>query len=507
MSDSVPAPGAQTVPEPRNVAQQHKLAKDLLHAALSGDAKAIARFRAYFPSGATFQLSGAQLVVAREAGFESFAKLIEKAQRAELYDAAALIHRGDAEALRKKLANSEYLQSQVNAPVGDFGRRPLHMARSSRAVIDVLLEFGADPNLKSAWENGPYAVLDDADEQTARYLIAKGAKLAPNVAARLGWIDELRTMLDRDPSLVHERGGDGKMPLHEAKTVEIADLLLDRGADLNVRCIDHHSTAAMYALMDRPEVCAHLLRRGADADLYQAAYLGLLDVAQREIERDRACLETRVNLPGYATVPVFSIYCWTIGWYISPLHLARKAGHSESVRLIESKQDPRQRLLDAAWEGDDTAIGILSADAGIVSRLAPHEHSLIAAAVHHNRPNAVKLMIQLGFDVNARANDNGTALHQACWIGSAEMVEMLLATGQCALNDRNDVHQCTPIGWAAYGSVHCGHGPREYEKVIRMMAAVGVDLKQPGNLKGGTIAGMARGNPKIEQLLISLGAG
>jgi ankyrin repeat protein len=131
----------------------------------------------------------------------------------------------------------------------------------------------------------------------------------------------------------------------------------------------------------------------------------------------------------------------------------------------------------------------------------------LAAAAHLDRPAAVRLMLKLGFDVNERANDGGTALHQACWIGSAAMVEMLLATGRCALDDRNDQHQCSPLGWAAYGSVHCGHGPKQYEQVIRQLVAAGADVKQPGNLHGGTIAGMAKGNPAIERLLIELGAG
>jgi hypothetical protein len=58
-------------------------------------------------------------------------------------------------------------------------------------------------------------------------------KLTPNVAARLGWIDELRALLAADPALVHARGGDGQQPLHEAATVAIADFLLDHGADVN----------------------------------------------------------------------------------------------------------------------------------------------------------------------------------------------------------------------------------------------------------------------------------
>lgn len=506
MSES---PVSSVPSEPRNVSQQHKLAKDLLRAADAGDAGALRRLGAVFPNQRSFQLVDAQLVIAREAGCPSWAKLVERAQASELRDAIKAIHGGNAEALRRKLANSEFLRSQINAPVGDYGQRPLHLAANQPAIADVLIEFGADPNLKSEWKNGPYSVLDGVDEGAVRHLLSRGATLTPNVAARLGWIDELRAMLDGERALVHARGGDGKTPLHEAKTVAIVDLLLDRGADINARCIDHHSTPAMYALMDRPEICRHLLRRGAAADLYQAAHLGERDLAQRIIDEDPRSLDARVNFDGYTPVPKFSIYCWTIGWYVSPAQLARRAGHAAIVDLIESKQDVRHQVLDAAWEGEiDRVRTILARDPQAASRFTSQEHSLLAAAAHLDRPRSVRALLELGFDVNARANDGGTALHQACWIGSAEEVEMLLATGRCALNDRNDDHRCTPIGWAAYGSVHCGHGPKEYEKVIRMIAAApGVDLKLPGNVNGGTIAGMARGNPAIEQLLISLGAG
>jgi len=44
-------------------------------------------------------------------------------------------------------------------------------------------------------------------------------------------------------------GGPGQQPLHEAKTVAIAEFLLDRGAGVDVRCIDHQSTPAQYALV------------------------------------------------------------------------------------------------------------------------------------------------------------------------------------------------------------------------------------------------------------------
>lgn len=496
--------------EPRNVSQQHKLAKDLLRDANAGDAVALRRLKIVFPDRSSFQLSDAQLTIAREAGFGSWQKLIERAQDNERIESHTLVFRGDVETLRKRLQNSEYLRSTINSPVGEFGAYPLHTAATTRnqKMIDLLLEFGADPNAKTQWLKGPFTVLDSADDATARHLMEKGARLTPHVAARLGWIDELRAMLRDDPSLVHARGGDGKMPLHEAKTVDIVDLLLEHGADLDARCIDHHSTPAMYALMERPQVCTHLLRCGAAADLYQAAQLGDLDLAKKLIDEDPTCLSARVNFEGYSMVPPFSIYCWTIGWYVSPLQLARKAGHIEVAALIESKQDARQRLLDAAWDADESAVDeILARDPSVIERITKQEQGLMAAAAHLNRPQTVRLMLRLGFDVNVRANDGGTTLHQACWIGSAEMVEVLLATKRCLLDDRNDQHQSPPLGWAAYGSVHCGHGPKQYEQVIRQLVAAGADVRQPGNLHGGTIAGMAKGNPTIQKLLVELGAG
>ena len=71
---------------------------------------------------------------------------------------------------------------------------------------------------------------------------------------RLEMIDEVRRMLDADPSLIHARGGDGQLPLHFAQTVEMADFLLDRGADVDARDVDHESTAAQWMVRDHQPV-------------------------------------------------------------------------------------------------------------------------------------------------------------------------------------------------------------------------------------------------------------
>src|SRR5262249_60478712 len=112
--------------------------------------------------------------------------------------------------------------------------------------------------------------------------------------ACLGVTDSLRLLLFSDPSLVHARGGDGQQPLHEAATVAIADLLIHHGADLNVRCIDHKSTPAQYALAERPEVCRRLLERGADADIFIPARLGDVALATRVLDADPHAVAARI---------------------------------------------------------------------------------------------------------------------------------------------------------------------------------------------------------------------
>src|SRR5712671_2217419 len=202
------------------------------------------------------------------------------------------------------------VRARINDPMFAFGQRAAHIAAKNEAMLTMLLAAGADVTLKSDWENGPYTVLDNTSEDTARFLLARGATLTPNVAARLGWLDELRTLVNADGALVHARGGDGQQPLHEAKTVAIADFLLDHGAGIDVRCIDHKSTPAQYALVDRPDVCRRLLERAATPDIYMPARLGDVALAARLLDAEPAAAAARINAPGYAPVPPMHIYCW-----------------------------------------------------------------------------------------------------------------------------------------------------------------------------------------------------
>jgi ankyrin repeat protein len=362
-------------------------------------------------------------------------------------------------------------------------------------------------NLKSEWENGPYTVLDNTDEHTARLLLARGATLTPNVAARLGWLAELETLVNADGTAVHARGGDGQQPLHEAKTAAIADFLLDRGAEIDARCIDHKSTPAQYALADRPEVCRRLLERGATPDIFMAARLGDLGLATRLLEADPGCVAARVNEPGYPPVPPFNIYCWSLGFGMSAYAVAAQFGHREVGDVLAARSPTRIRFMNALLAPDEPAVNtVLADDPSLLASLTRTEHGHLAHAIFQERFDTADLMLRLGFDPAAPGMDGGTALHAACWVGSVRMVERLLARGGVPLDARDPTHQSTLLGWAAFGSVHRRAPGGDYPAVADRLVAAGADITAVGNGAGRTLLEMAEGNSVMQQALRRLGA-
>jgi ankyrin repeat protein len=495
---------------PANLEQRRKLAKDLIRAARAGDPEALARIRAVRP-GATapprsLKLAEAQLAVAREGGFESWPQLVADLQERDVEAFCDAVRGGDIPGTQRLLA-STHVRKRINDPMFDFGQRAAHIAAKNRTMLTTLIAAGGDVNMKSDWENGPYTVLDRTSEDTARFLLGHGAKLTPNVAARLGWLDELRTLVNADGALVHAQGGDGQQPLHEARTVAIADFLLDRGAGIDVRCIDHKSTPAQYALVDRPDVCRRLLERGATPDIFMAARLGEVPLTTRLLDSDPGCVAACINEPGYPPVPPFNIYCWSIGFGMSPHEVALKFQHFDVHELLVARSPARIRFINALMTTNaHAANAVLAEDPSLLPSLTRQDHGRLAQAIFHERLDAADLMLSLGFDPAAPGVDGGTALHAACWVGSVRMVERLLARGGVPLDARDPTHQSTPLGWAAFGSVHRRAAGADYPAVADRLVAAGADITAVGNGEGRTLLAMAQGNPAMQEALRRHGA-
>ena len=229
--------------------------------------------------------------------------------------------------------------------------------------MDVLLEFGADPNRRSDWWAGGFHPLHVARGAAAERLLAAGAVPDACAAANLDRADLLAAMLAADPARVHERGGDGQTPLHFARSRAVVDLLLDAGADLDARDVDHRSTPAQWMLGDgagRPrfELARYLVERGASADIFLAAALGLTERVQAMLEADPSLLQLRTGGATTARQPPSSAAHLPVDDRRDTARRcmsAAKFGQRETLAVMERFASPEERLLLACHVGDGDA--------------------------------------------------------------------------------------------------------------------------------------------------------
>ena len=214
----------EPLPARPNLEMQQKRAKDLLRAAWAADADALARIGALHPRppvADALTLADAQLVIARGYGFESWPAMkrkIDSLTRTPVERFLMALRDGDPAHVRELLERHAEVRAAVNEPIGHFDSRPAAGVKKNLPVLDVLLAHGADLNLKSVWWAGGFGLLEyDCTPEEAAPLIARGAVVDVFAAAHLGMFERLRDLVERDPSLVHARGGDGKTPLHSAR--------------------------------------------------------------------------------------------------------------------------------------------------------------------------------------------------------------------------------------------------------------------------------------------------
>jgi ankyrin repeat protein len=486
----------RSLPARPNLEQQKKLAKELLQAFRAGDREAIARIVAELPDKTELSLADAQVVLAREYGLSSWRELKQRieqqaaAQRPPIESFKRAVRDGDAKAVRALLEQHEEVRSSIDAPIFPFDS-PALVAVSDKHVdvIDVLLAFGADPNRRSNWWAGGFHPLHSARGPAAEHLMAAGAVPDACAAANLDRPDLLSTMLAEDPTRVHERGGDGKTPLHFARSRRVVDLLLAAGADPDARDVDHRSTPAQWMLGDEPdssrlELAKYLVDGGASADIFLAAALGLTERARTMLESHPSLLQLRTSQGEYGEMPPssFHIYQWTIGPNRSPLQVAAKFRQHETLAVMEGFASPEERLLLACHQGDgDAARAIVASHRGIVERLGPVDRRALTDEAWSANAPAVELMLELGFDPSVPSGSGptgGNALHCAAWEGAVDCVAAILRrpAGRALLDVRDATYGGTPLSWCSHGSMHCGNPEADHAAVARMLLAAGAPV-------------------------------
>ena len=97
------------------------------------------------------------------------------------------IHERDASALRRVLEESAEARDAINEPMFGFDSPALLsiVGDGDLAMVDTLVEFGADPNRRSSWWAGGFHPLHAAEGAMADRLIASGSQPDACAAARL----------------------------------------------------------------------------------------------------------------------------------------------------------------------------------------------------------------------------------------------------------------------------------------------------------------------------------
>jgi ankyrin repeat protein len=397
---------------------------------------------------------------------------------------AEALRSSDAAAADALLSSSAALRAMLTHPIphDPFGATVItHPAkRGDLAMVDVLLRHGVDINKRSDWWAGSFGVLDMCDPAIAPALIARGARVDANAAARLGMLDTLVQLLNANPELVHARGGDGQTPLHVAANVDIARELVTRGADIDALDVDHESTPAQYLVRDRPDVARWLVTRGCRTDILMAAALGSLELVQKHLAASPESLHMRVSpqwFPMQNKRAGGIIYIWALGQGDTPHSVARAFGHNDIYEYLISESPDDLKLIRGAQSGDEALVTRLMASrvGNPAATLGDEDRQSIVVAASQGNTAAVRVMLQAGWPTNARGNEDATPLHWAAWIGSAEMVQELVSAG-AALEDRGDRYHMTPLGWAFHGSLNCWRKEQgNYGATVRALLSAGAN--------------------------------
>ena len=274
-------------------------------------------------------------------------------------------------------------------------------------------------------------------------MVQQYADHAIHDAARAGLADGVAAVLAKDASLIDAKGMDARTPLHCARTVEVAALLLDHGARIDARDDDHDSTPAQWLIGESPDVAQFLLRRGAKADIFVAAALGDQALAERLVEENRDCLAHRIGkAPEFPPIGHAgrggTIYQWTLAFNSYPHQIALLKGHQAMFGYLYAESDTRTQLLvNCVLARREQAKAIAKAHPEIVPAMPDVDRELVARYCWETNTNyaAVNLMLPRIPRCASGAEPSLHAASQRCVGGVGRprgVADCVRASGRCS---------------------------------------------------------------------------
>ena len=341
------------------------------------------------------------------------------------------VENGDVEAVKNLLASDQTLAAHIDAPWFSFDAPAIVFAAASgnRELIQILLEAGADIDVKSSWWAGGTSALQHAagsmlsyNRKLAEYLIEQGATVDAHSAAGLDMYETLAALIREDSKVVNALGSDGMSPLHFAATPRIAELLLKHGADINLRDRDHNGTPAQWTMRKRPEVCRYLLEQGAEADVVLYCTMGDVERAEMEFQKNPKLLNLRINVksPKGYVIPTLK----------SPDLDREQTDEVPGGHVYAYQVGPTMPLLEIALQSKQPAIVDLLIDAGYEINL--RDWYVLVGQGPKRFDTLVKEFLAKGWDINARRKHRHgmwAPLHWVAQRGLTDGIACLLANG------------------------------------------------------------------------------
>jgi ankyrin repeat protein len=509
-----------TCPLPNDPSLEHlrKQAKRLRRAVRAGDADALAQVNELHPRAeealARFSLSDAQLVTARTYTFASWTALKqhltaiepfvwnpppplgESASDVDRYIRLACLIYGDWH--RSNPAKARRLLAEHPA----LSRADIYTASATGDVDAVRAMLAADPtiiNVKGGplrWEPLLYACYsrmdgDDSKNSTvdvARVLLTHGAD--PNAGFLWGATYAFTALTG-----AFGEGEDGSNQPPHPRCDALATLLLDFGADPNdgqtlynrhfKQNDDHLKLLLAYGLgqdkggpwIARLGARGHSPARMLVEELWSAARNGLAERVTLLVEHG-----AEVNMPGRRNGR-------------TPYEEALRGGHGAIAEYLAQHGatkialDPVETFALACIAGRrDEVRARLAEDPALLEKLGPYGRvELIHRAVEANQPDGVRLIVELGVDVNGMMPNTGLTCSPLHATGRLEMVKLLLELGADP-NLRDPSYHATPIAWA-------NHGQQQHIVEYLMPLASIVDAVQCGGVE--RVAELLRQDPSL----------